>query len=62
MKPGTKVYWHRYTDAGEVETIPAEVTGTFYEPGDPVMGVNLRLADGTPVGGVDSQDVTHRKG
>lgn len=58
---GSAVYWHRYTDSGEIEKVPAVVTAEFYEPGDPVPGYNLVLETGKPVGGIDGQDLTPRK-
>lgn len=55
---GTVTLWE---DAGPRE-VEVEVTGTFYEPGDPVMGINVReLATGKVHGGLDSQDFRPNK-
>lgn len=49
-----------FTYYGEDENEKIEVgtvTSTFYEPGDPIMGVNVVNDHGQNFGGLDSQDV-----
>ena len=66
MQKGDKVWYHTYDDqTGEDLKIACVVMSTFYEPGDPIMGVNLRIESssglGSPIGGVDSQDCSPRE-
>ncbi len=53
---GDRVSYFRYTDDGSQEQVQCIVTSTFFEPGDPVQGLNLRADDGRIFGGVDSRD------
>ena len=60
---GDKVYFTIYEDVNgsEEEVIyKGVVIGTFYEPGDPVQGINVRREDGKVFGGLDSQDACLR--
>lgn len=44
-------------DADEPRVVEVEITGTFYEPGDPRMAVNVReLTTGKPHAGLEFQD------
>jgi len=49
---------YRYVDGVEKKLVfSGTIEYTFYEPGDPVMGVSIRDDDGVMHGGVDARDV-----
>lgn len=57
MQAGDKVkFWHLNEQYEDV-MLKGEVISTFYEPGDPIMAVNIKGDDGKIYGSVDSQDV-----
>jgi len=52
--------WHTWTDAGVEVTIPVNVIGEFYEPGDNTPGYNVEITEsvhgytaGQRVGGIE---------
>lgn len=57
MKAGDRVCFSTYNVDETKVARTGVVIDTFYEPGDPIMGVNVKDDDGRPFGGLDSQDV-----
>lgn len=57
MQVGQKVKFVNLNDQYEDEILTGVVLSTFYEPGDPIMAVNIKGDDGKIYGSVDSQDV-----
>lgn len=58
---GSKVWYHEWVTDDVLQPVPCVVVGIFYEDGDPVQGVDLRVeTTGRMIGGVDSQDCSPR--
>lgn len=56
---GDKVCFVTWVGLGAIERQVIKkgtITSTFYEPGDPIQGVNIMGDDGKPCGGLDSQN------
>lgn len=60
---GDSVWYETIDDyTGKELCFACVVTGTFYEPGDPIQAVNLRnVLTGEIYGGRDSQDCRPRR-
>lgn len=61
MQTGDKVKFWNLNEQYEEKILTGVVIDTFYEPGDPIMAVNIKGDDGKIYGSVDYQDVWPNK-